>query len=395
MNGCSVSRRFSLLRIFAALLLASCGSEPEPLRLYSPDPAGLLLVDLAASPEGREPGLPRIIPEFSESSADLVLDNFLPDAEDPEAWRALSTSGEALRPGAALLGRIGGDQRAIPYRMDFNLIVFRRDSEALLPPGMLLGVDELREASNDFTGGPGYSPRWQPQFVYHAAVLAGAGFRADPETYAAWNREELEETVMELRDWVATEPEAAIAAEGRVFTSDPVSLLVSGRIGFWFLSASDFLRLPVSLQSQLGFRLLSAGGRVAVREDVLSLGVRTGRPRAREAEETIALLLEPEVQRAVMERSFVTQSGEPGFLGALPTSVAGLADLTSDYAPRLAPSIPPDQLLLYPRQLPRDWDRARATVIEPWLASAVLAEPTEPLDAAIGRYARQRGDVPR
>lgn len=381
--------------VILAAALSSCAQPASPLLLYSPEPAAILLSDFSVSPEGQQLGLPTLSPTFSEDEADIVLDSFLPDAEEPEEWRALAVEGGGLRPGAELMGRVAGELRSVPYRMDLNLIVFRSDTEVLLPDGLLLDVGQLQEAAGAFVGGPGYSPRWQSEFVYYAAILAGAGFRSSEESYAAWNRQELEDTIEQLADWVASESEAAIADEARVFTSDPVSLLISGRIGFWFLPASEFMRLPTSVQAQLGYRLLSASGRVAVRESVLSLAIPTDRRNTREAERAVRLLLQPEVQGAIMERGFVTDSGEPGFLGALPTQAAVLSTGFAAYVPRLAGAIPPDELLLYPRRLPRDWDRARSSVVEPWLEAAIRGEPEDTLDAVIARYARQRGDIPR
>ena len=302
------------------------------------------------------------------------------------------------------MGRRDTRQLLLPISFSLPMIVFKSELNSALSNDYLITVEEMRNLSSDFNtvdGRPirmGYSPRWQPEFVYSLALLLGADFAESEARLPVWNDARLQQAIELAIDWVNTtnggdELESSFALK---YMYDPLyKLLDTGRILFVFMETNRFLSLPTEVRENLDIRWLSDGSRIAVGEDVLYIGKTKQAKRRKTADAFISWLFQPSTQARLLETAQFERMRSIGIAGGLSSIPSVNTDSLTRYFDFLHGHIPDRDTLVFPNRLPESWEEIRAEVITPWISDAMSLEELEPLSERLRQWRLQQPEYLR
>jgi len=324
---------------------------------------------------------PSIMAKF-DSLADVVK----PSRIDP-AW---------FYPGLLAMG--SRDNRPILLPLSFSLpaIVSYRPAVTADLPNLALPLDTMRAMGKAFNAagknGPtaiGFSPLWNSQFLFDAALLLGVRFRPGRNGQAAWDANALSRTVQLARSWIAEVNGGAAADKAfadRTLVQPAAKLLSAKKILFALMPFADYFSLPEEKRRNLEFRWLSDGKLIPVQDDVLFAGVLRSARNKGGARAFLEWFFSPQTQKSLLE---VNQSRRIGVFcianGFSSFKSINEKDLPQKY-PLLLGRIPPESLLVFPDTLPDGWPAVRDEVIGPWLSQSAAGEGRQTLEMALSEW---------
>ena len=288
-------------------------------------------------------------------------------------------------------GRQDKTQYLIPLSFNLPLIVYRPQTLGEDPPASYFTVDYLKKKSAEFDAlktrvarKVGFSPLWEPAFVYYAAALAGAAFRSSDGRTMQWDDAALEATLNRMREWTRSlDAEGLRDFDAKYLHVPYYRLIEDGRILFYLSDSREFLAIPPEKRQNLEFRWLGENDRIPVTEDIVHAGALRRSRNPRGARRFLLWLFQPQTQIRLMEANhFKRLPGVFGIAGGLPALVSvAEKDLPQPHHyPVFVGHIPPRDMLMAPGLLPAGWQAVRNTVVLPWLAEAALTDsPQVPL----------------
>jgi hypothetical protein len=343
---------------------------------------------------------------FGEAS--IVAGRWLRSSPTRAAFRSLDHLFSDLRlnardfyPDLLAQGKFEGRQLLIPLSFNLPLIVFREDADLSAADtgpdhrpqaagsAFYIGLEELRSAGKAFNQAKGetfikigFSPRWDPDFLYLLARLEGASFQqAKP---LAFDPQGLAAAVALARTWVA-EANGSPAREDEFafkYLYDPGYRSVSaGRILFAYMDSEDFFSLPDQKRAGLTFRWIIHKGLIPVNEESTFLGI-TRKGAGRESAEAFATwLFKSETQHAILEDFRAQRLSEISF------GIAGGFSSIKDVNAKIFPSFYPGLLghslpagpFLAAKPLPPSWPIIKRDVVIPFLEEECAKASGSPL----------------
>lgn len=328
---------------------------------------------------------PAIMAKF-DSLADVVK----PSRIDP-GW---------FYPGLLAMG--SRDNRPILLPLSFSLpaIVSYRTSLSADLPNLALPLDTMRAMGGAFNAagknGPtaiGFSPLWNDQFLFDAALLFGVRFRPGRNGQAVWDADALSRTAQLVSSWIGEMNGGAAvdkAFADRTLVQPSAKLLSSKKILFALMPFSDYFSFPEEKRRNFDFRWLSDGKAIPVQEDVLFAGVLRSARNKRGARAFLEWFFSPQTQRSLLE---VNQSRRIGVFcianGFSSFKTINEKDLPQRY-PLLLGRIPPESLLVFPDTLPDNWPAVRDEVIAPWLSQSAAGLERQTLEKALSDWRATR-----
>lgn len=409
----------TILFLATTLLLLSCnpGTPAETVELWTDQPLLALYTELynASTAQGKVKLVYRA--DVAEAvlteggSPDLVIGRGLANRNLSPYVQNLDGlsggSGESVYPELLELGRYDGALRFFPLSFDLPAVQFLETTlpEATLP---LISTEELRRRGSAFNSlesdrfvRMGFSPLWDERFLLVWAQMEGTRFTEIEELRVAWDQGALEEMMEKGVDWRrevngGTEPAAAFAE--RYLYDPPEKLLHRGRIGFFYTTGGSYLSRSDAANEGMSFRWLQQEGAIPVLPEIVYAAIPERAEYRRGANDFLRWLLEPEVQRSVMETALDRRIDSFGFLEGFSSLPRVNRELLTEIYPSLLGWIPPAERLAFPTQTPLNWSAVEKEVVGPWLREAIRlrssAEPREPetdLDDAIDQWYRARG----
>jgi hypothetical protein len=297
----------------------------------------------------------------------------------------LRLSQAAFYPELLRLGKQDGRQMFLPVSFNMPAIVFRQDKAAMLKDGFFLSLDDVKSLGKAYNLGQGtaksrmgFSPRWNPEFLYLCATMDGASFREGKPL--SWNEANLLKAITAVRQWVADANGSAAIEDDFQFKYlyNPGELSVAeGRILFSYQDSDDFFLLPEGKRSALDFRWLSQSGKVPVCEDIPYLALCRGARGARAAEAFIAWFFREDTQRRILEQAKADRSMELSF--GIADGFSSLKQVNEKILPSFYPSLvghlPTSESLDTPPILPRDWPLLKRGIVMPLLEEYCAQPP--------------------
>ena len=278
------------------------------------------------------------------------------------------------------MGRIDGKCYLVPISFTLPAVAYRGELNTALSDDYVITFEEMRSLSGEFNVVDelpiriGYSPRWQPEFLYYLSQIFGGNYSESTRNLPVWNDTKVQETLAYAGDWVETTNggiEQELTFESKYMYDPLYKLLDSGRILFNFMMIDKYLTVPSEVRENLDFRWLSDGTRVVVSEDVLFIGAPKQSKYRKTAEEFITWLFSYDTQVKLLESAQFQRTRSFGIAGGL----SSLTSVNTDAMPRFYPfihgHIPHGGLLEFPARLPESWERMRSEVIIPWFREAL------------------------
>ncbi len=336
-------RRVSLL--LSALLLSACSAVSTSTVFLLTDHSEMaayaevfngtqreLKVELVYSPD------PAAAVRKGGTGADVVIGEGLAGPDMREHFRAASDlfgqgrlDARSFYQGVLESGRQDKTQYLIPLSFNLPLIVYKAATLGEEPPASYFAIDYIRTKSAEFDAQKtrvarkiGFSPLWEPAFVYYAAALAGAAFRSSDGRTVHWDDAALEGTLNRMREWTK-----GLDAEGlREFDSKYLHIpyyrmIEDGRILFYLSDSREFLAIPAEKRQNLEFRWLGENDRIPVTEEIVHAGALRRSRNPRGARRFLLWLFQPQTQIRLMETNhFKRLPGVFGVAGGLPALVS-------------------------------------------------------------------------
>lgn len=278
------------------------------------------------------------------------------------------------------MGRIAGKCYLVPISFTLPVVAYRSETGSTISDEYIIPFEEMRLLGENFNVGDelpshiGYSPRWQPEFLYFLSQLFGSSYSESNGSMPVWNDAKVMETVAYAADWVETTNggiEQELIFETKYMYDPLYKLLDSGRILFNFMMIDEYLSVPAEVRELLDFRWLSDGKRVIVNDDVLFIGAPKQSNFRKTAEEFIAWLFTYDTQIKLLESAQFERTRSFGIAGGLSSITSVNTDALPRFYPFLHGHILHEGLLEFPARLPGSWERMRREVIIPWLTKAL------------------------
>ena len=298
------------------------------------------------------------------------------------------------------MGRREEKTLLLPVSFSLPIVVFRSEFSASLSDDYYIGVEEMRKLSGEFNifdGRPtrmGFSPRWQPEFVYAVALTLGVGFEETDERLPIWNDAKIQQTIAYAVEWINETNggyEMEDSFESKYMYNPLYKLLDTSQILFNFMKISEFLLLPATIRENLDFRWFSNNERISVCDDVIFIGKTRQSRKTKTTDAFLSWLFMPETQVKLLETAQFDRMRSFGVAGGLSSVVSVNIDALPRFFPFLIGHIPDRDLLDFPNRLPEGWEDMRDSIIVPWLSAATSREPgPKPLGEHIRQWRLQQ-----
>jgi hypothetical protein len=286
-------------------------------------------------------------------------------------------------------GMLESRQVVLPFSFNLPAIVFPTDSVTEEIPKLIASLEFVSEkgaAFNQSVGDHfvrmGFSPLWQPEFLYTAAAVFGAQFRETPEGSVHWNSARLQDMKEFCAGWVE-ETNMGYEQDSqfqRTYLYEPMpKLLDSGRILFYLTDSSSLFRNVEDHAEEVDFRWLGAENRIAVKDEVLYFGIPKGARNRRGARLFLTWMFQPQTQGRLLEINQEKRLDTFGIAGGFSSlRVVNEREFPRVYR-QLLGRIPPEEMLLFPKALPVYWGEEKERIVVPWLASYITDRADEQL----------------
>lgn len=294
----------------------------------------------------------------------------------------------AFYSGLLELGNVDGRQLLLPVSFNLPLIVFKKDLDQSMSDGFVINLEELEKKSVEINKSGktsfinmGFGPRWFPDFLYAAVILAGAEFREGSPL--KWNHTNLEAGIAYLRTW--SERTNGSAAKEDEFQFKYLYLpryrsVEEGRIGYASMGSHDFFVIAEERRSALSFRWLARDNKVPVDDDMVYVGICREGAGKQAAEAFLKWFYSEETQRSFLDeaRHFRSMESSFGIAGGFSAIKAVNEKLYPLYYPSLLGKMPQADNLKVPGVLPSGWTEIKQSIVIPFLQEVTGSKP--PLD---------------
>jgi ABC-type glycerol-3-phosphate transport system substrate-binding protein len=344
---------------------------------------------------------------------DLVVGSWLKNSQMSTTYQSLNNlfgqkklSNEAFYPRLLAMGRQDRTQYLLPVSFNIPALVFSKDRENDLPWFELsnqftIDFNEIKRLSRPynrtFRGAftrMGFSPLWDDDFLFTAAVLNGASFREDNPL--GWDSAALERSLAYINNW-ANEINSNIQADDdfayKYFIEPPERLIQSGRILFMYMESRDLFTLSDERKNNLDFRWIMENNRIPVTEDSVFLGIPKKAKSKQAARAFIYWFYKVESQRQLLDFSRTYRINENIF--GICGGFSALNTVTEHIYPLFYPEIlgrrPPSENFTLPNILPDSWIAIKERVVLPYLhdrARKDSAEDAHPLERRLSDWVR-------
>ena len=346
--------------------------------------------------------------ERSNSTPDIVVGRWLKTASMGAHFSSLNNlfgskklSRNVFYPRILAIGMSERNQLLLPVSFNIPALIFSKNREQDISNPFTIGFDEVKRLSRNFnviTRGAytqmGFSPLWNDDFLFTAAVLSGASFReALP---LAWDAAALDRSMDFIFNWthsINTSNQAEEDFTFKYFFEPPERLIQSGRIFFSYMDSRDLFTLTDESKSNLDFRWIMERDRVPINEDIIFLGIPRRAKSKNAARAFILWFFQIENQRLLMEYSRANRINENVF--GICGGFSALSPVTEQIFPRFYPELlgrmPPSEYFMPPNVLPGNWAAIKERVILPFLhdrARSQRADEIYPLERRLSDWMR-------
>lgn len=288
---------------------------------------------------------------------------------------------EIFYPQLLSYGKFEEEQMLLPVSFSIPMILFRPDVVSEETDSFHMALEEMKAQAAEFTasGGEnnqrmGFVTYWEPEFLFAATTLLGAGYRETEGGQLAWDNTGLQRGVQELMSWSVSNNggfESERRFSERYLYNPGYKLINNGRILFYFMELQDFLTIPDDTRDTLAFRWLSNGDEIHISEDVLFTGIPRGAKGRRAARRFFAWFFTEETQKKLLEADRFKRTRSFGIAQGFSSLVWINEREIPNFHPDLLGHIPPTDRIAFPPPLPIDWAEMKNEVLLPWLEVSV------------------------
>ncbi|MDR1837830.1 MAG: extracellular solute-binding protein [Treponema sp.] len=342
------------------------------------------------------------------SNPDIIAGSWLKNASTGTYFRTLDNlfgnkklSRSVFYPVLLAAGRIDRSQYLLPVSFNIPALIFSRDKNQEMSNFFTIGFDEIKELSKNYnaeTRGAytrmGFSPLWNNNFLFTAAVLSGASFReAVP---LAWDSAALNRSMDLIYEWtyeINTGSQAGEDFTFKYFFEPQEKLVQSGRILFSYMESRELFTLSEDSKNNIDFRWIMENDSIPVTEDLVFLGIPKKAKSTNAAKAFIQWFFQLENQGLLLEYSKANRINETVF--GICGGFSALSSVTEQIFPRFYPELlgrmPPSENFMPPNVLPANWHAIKERIVLPYLnerAGKGNADEAYPLERRLSDWMR-------
>ena len=345
------------------------------------------------------------------NSPDIIIASWLKNSSTQANFKSLNNlfgarklSRNIFYPLLLTFGRIDKNQYLLPVSFNIPALVFSRERTEELSNQFTIDFDEIKILSMNFNTESrgaytrlGFSPLWNDNFLYAAAVLSGASFAdADP---LSWDHEALERSMDFIIAWT-NEINTSLKADEdftfKYFFEPPGKLIQSGRILFSFMDSKELFLLSEGSRKFIDFRWIMEQNNILLAEDIVYLGIPKWAKSDHAARAFINWLFKIENQRLLLE--YFKFNGINENIFGICSGFSALISVTEQvfplFYPELVGRMPPSEYFTEPVVMPRRWSAIKERVVLPYLSerarkNSVNEEEIVPLERRLSDWMLQ------
>ena len=293
-------------------------------------------------------------------------------------------------------GMIGNQQRIIPLSFNVPVFIFNRDSAFNIADSLLITSTEVKNEAEKFTTQVdgvleqvGFSPKWDPHFLYLATRIYGANYHEDRQGVEQWNESRIFEALQYFRNWNTDIDNDTLAIfSDRYIQNSLIDRIEEGRIGFLFSNLVEMSTLAREHFTEIDFRIIADTGTASINEDITFIGIHQDAKNDMRAREFVKWILMEETQKDLIAHTQAHNVGMFGFAHGLSTIKNISVRTIPQYYPWLIGNIP-EAFFAPARSLPKNWDRIRNEVVGPWLQNFLNGIDQESLEGEILKWQKK------
>lgn len=279
------------------------------------------------------------------------------------------------------LGNVHGRQYLLPVSFNLAAIIFSKENQSLIKDTFFLPLDEIKllaknynEEKNGRFSRMGFSPRWDPEFLYLVTRMYGTQYE-ESNKFFTWYPKGLQESLDYVRDWSSSVNGSVQAEDDYQFKNlydPPYKQVTSGRSLFSYLSSRDLLILPSDKVASIDFRWVTKNELTPVEDGMTYLGICKQTKHMEAAEAFLIWFFNEKNQKAMLERKQSLGLMDRNF--GIADGFSALRPVNEKVFPLFYPGIlghlPPQESLMAPRILPNNWDVLKEGILMPWLTAS-------------------------
>jgi len=346
--------------------------------------------------------------EKSNNIPDIIVGSWLKNSRTGSYFSSIDNIFGAKRlsrtifyPKLLAIGRIQRNQYLLPVSFNIPALIFSRNREQDMSNSFTIDFDEMKKLGKDYNMESrgaytrmGFSPSWDTDFLFTAAVLSGASFsEASPVT---WDSDALDNSMGEIYRWTREINSNYQAEEDFIFKyffEPPEKLIQSERILFWYMDSRDLFTLSDDSKKNLDFRWIMEHENVPINEDMVFLGIPKKAKSQKAARAFVQWFFRTDTQYKLMEYCRINRINENVF--GICGGFSALSSVTEQIFPlfcaELLGRMPPSENFMPPNVLPANWAVIKEQVVLPYLYDRTHSERADdiyPLEKRLSDWIR-------
>lgn len=280
-------------------------------------------------------------------------------------------------------GKVNGHQMLLPLSFNVPAFVFQSGKIKQEFDSFALNSESFSAICLDFNNAKSthpksaFSPMWNQESLFFFSILS-PGLCSLFEKGSDVNHQEIEAGVFNIRQMIET-LDGGIKAESqfreKYIYKNPLELLDTNHIFFWFSDVGSFYTLPAERRRDLDFRYyLNKADKVAACEDMLWLGIPKKGGNTMGAVAFIKWLMNPKVQKELILKAREMDIRSFGLAGGFSAIKTVNEDTLPQIYPFITTFIPQEEYIAFPDSCPTDWYALKNGSIIPYLVKECSAE---------------------
>lgn len=278
-----------------------------------------------------------------------------------------------------------GHQMLLPLSFNVPAFIFQSgkikqeyDSFALAPDSFSAICLDFNKAKSRHAKSA-FSPMWNPESLFFFSILS-PGLCSQFEAGNEVSQQDVESGLAQIRQQIK-DLDGGIKAETKFrekyLYKNPLELLDSSHIFFWYSDVGSFYTLPGERRQNYDFRYYQNGeGKVSACEDMLWLGVPKKGGNTKGAVAFIRWLMNPEVQQNLILKAREMGIRSFGITGGFSASKIVNTETLPQIYPFINTFIPLEEYLAFPDSCPPDWYAFKSGAVIPYLVQECSTEET-------------------
>lgn len=345
-------------------------------------------------------------PSQEELSPDIIVGSFLKNSKTRKNFLSLDflfnrkyLSSSDFYTTLLKSGTFGYHQYLLPVSFNIPAMIFSAENKNFIKDNYTISLEELKQTGAEFNKknkkgsytAIGFAPLSSSNFLYTTAQLHGTNFKEDKKKTFTYDKNQLNETIEYLKNWIKTENSSVQTESDFVYkylSETPDKQVTSGRTLFSFVTSDKLFSMSEVQLSKIDFRWLNNNNLIPIEDSLIYMGIAKKTKKAALAADFISWFFDSETQHSLIERKFKSNLDTVQF--GIAGGFSSLKDVNEHilpvYYPAMLTNIPQAGTFTISDRKPAKWNEIKTRIILPYLEDAVRSEDTNSIQSMEERY---------